>query len=94
MLRIINNSEAILEDQVTKLTAQRKELSSELQGLIVQLQQMQQGIPLTNGPSSQDLPKRHTIAFATDLANHTTANSILDHEIGQLLQLGNNSALS
>lgn len=87
-------SEAILEDQVTKLTAQRKELSSELQGLIVQLQQMQQGIPLTNGPSSQGLPKRHTIAFATDLANHTTANSILDHEIGQLLQLGNNSALS
>ena len=28
---------AMLEDQVTKLTAQRKELSSELQGLIVQV---------------------------------------------------------
>jgi len=31
------SNEAMLEDQVTKLTAQRKELSSELQGLIVQV---------------------------------------------------------
>lgn len=86
------SNEAILEDQVTKLTAQRHELSSELQGLIVQLQQLQQGIPLTNAPTSNSSPKRHTIAIP--MTNQTTANSLLDHEIGQLLQLGSNSALS
>ena len=61
---------------------------------MLQLQQLQQGIPLTTGPSMITSPKRHTIAIPSDVANQTTANSLLDHEIGQLLQLGSNSALS